>query len=514
MSPSSVPLLSILWALFALSVRGGFETEAFRLLQYSHNGENYGPQQSFLNLLAVSYPQTQTNEIPGLAVRCILLRSSDASVSVIANLMDKCGGIVILLSDSSSDSAQWRELEAWLLLQTFNIPVYYTHETSEWTRVYEDLSNSVFDSESLSQLWPLTNSYQVEVSASGVKPLPSTRLPTVHSVLPGSGDSSKTFAIVAYYDSLSVAPSLASGVDSNGSGMLALLEIARIFSSLYQREGSQGDYNLLFVVTSGGRLNYQGTSHWINQLDSRLKDSIEYALCLDSIGKSEELFFHVSKFAKKPRIQQLYSLFNQTASQKDIPLKFVQKKIDLDDERVYWQHEQFSKSKILGATVSSLPSAVDPRKRLDSFDNSETFSPETFKKNVNYLAEVLVHHFYDHHSVSSDLLSSVPEMNDVGLSSWLSAFDSHPRMAGFIADEDPLFDSVKNALAQYSADVTTNEQVLSNSTGFFFFSFFFISLFVSFLLFSLTNPTNSFPLHLLHPYGSDNQCLQSEACHL
>ena len=465
---SSLSLFAIVLALFSLSAQASFETDAFRLVQYSRNNENYGPQQSLLNLLAVAYPQTQGGEIPGLAVRCVLLRSSDASSSVISSLKDKCGGIVILLSDSSRNSPLWREFEAWLLLQTFNIPVYYTNETPEWTQVYEDLINSVFESEALAQLWPLTNSYQVEVSAPSMKALPSVRLPTIQTLIPGSGEASKTFAIVAYYDSLSVAPSLASGADSNGSGMLALIEMARIFSSLYNREGSQGEYNLLFVVTSGARLNYQGTSHWIDQLDSRLRDSIEYALCLDTIGKSEDLFFHVSKFAKKPQVQKMYSLFNHTAAQKDMSLKFVQKKIDLDDESVYWQHEQFSKAKILGSTLSSLPAAVDPRERLDSFDNSHTFNVESFKKNVNFLAEALVHHLYNHHSVKGDLLSSIPEMNEVGLRAWLEAFDNHPRMAGFIGEEDGLFESVKNAFGQYSEEVVVNEQVLTNSTGFCF----------------------------------------------
>ena len=480
---SSLSLLVIVLALFSLSVEASFETDAYRLLQYSHNNENFGPQQSLLNLLAVAYPQTQGGEIPGLAVRCVLLRSADASTEVISNLKGKCGGIVILLSDSSRNSAQWREFEAWLLHETFNIPVYYTTETPEWTQVYEDIANSVFESESLAQLWPLTNSYQVEVTAPAMKALPSVRLPTIQTLIPGAGEgATKTFAIVAYYDSLAVAPSLASGADSNGSGMLALLEMARIFSNLYNREGSQGEYNLLFVVTSGARLNYQGTSHWIDQLDSRLKDTIEYALCLDTIGKSEDLFFHVSKFAKKPQIQKMYSLFNRTAAQKDMSLKFVQKKIDLDDESVYWQHEQFSKSRILGATLSALPAAVDPRERLDSFDNSNTFNVEIFKKNVNYLAEVLVHHLYNHHSVKSDLLDSVPEMSEVGLGAWLKAFDEHPRMAGFIGEEDGLFESVKNAFGQYSGEVVVNDLVLTNSTGFFFFFFFFFNfIFILFL---------------------------------
>jgi Zn-dependent M28 family amino/carboxypeptidase len=49
------------------------------------------------------------------------------------------------------------------------------------------------------------------------------------------------------------------GSDSNGSGVVALLEIARLFSRLYSNPKTRGKYNLLFGLTSGGPYNYNGT---------------------------------------------------------------------------------------------------------------------------------------------------------------------------------------------------------------------------------------------------------------
>lgn len=49
------------------------------------------------------------------------------------------------------------------------------------------------------------------------------------------------------------------GSDSNGSGVVALLEIARLFSILYSNPKTQGSYNILFALTSGGPYNYNGT---------------------------------------------------------------------------------------------------------------------------------------------------------------------------------------------------------------------------------------------------------------
>ena len=52
---------------------------------------------------------------------------------------------------------------------------------------------------------------------------------------------------------------LSVGSDSNGSGIVALLEIARLFSFLYSNLRTRGIYNLLFGLTSGGPYNYNGT---------------------------------------------------------------------------------------------------------------------------------------------------------------------------------------------------------------------------------------------------------------
>ena len=56
------------------------------------------------------------------------------------------------------------------------------------------------------------------------------------------------------------------GSDSNGSGVVALLEVARLFSLLYSNPKTRGHYNLLFGLTSGGPYNYNGTRKVINSI--------------------------------------------------------------------------------------------------------------------------------------------------------------------------------------------------------------------------------------------------------
>lgn len=47
-----------------------------------------------------------------------------------------------------------------------------------------------------------------------------------------------------------------------------LLEIARLFSALYSTGRSRPQYNLVFIATGAGKLNYQGSKKWLeDQLD-------------------------------------------------------------------------------------------------------------------------------------------------------------------------------------------------------------------------------------------------------
>ena len=128
------------------------------------------------------------------------------------------------------------------------------------------------------------------------------------------------------------------GSDSNGSGIVALLEIARLFSILYSNPKTRGRYNLLFGLTSGGPYNYNGTQkvlisswliiifivpftflhfplsysclfQWLRSFDQRLRESIDYAICLNSIGSwDNELWIHVSKPPENTYIKQIFEV--------------------------------------------------------------------------------------------------------------------------------------------------------------------------------------------------------------
>jgi hypothetical protein len=108
-----------------------------------------------------------------------------------------------------------------------------------------------------------------------------------------------TLAIVTYYDTFSVVPELPRlGLDS--AQVVAFFELLRLFARLYENPRTQGRYNLLFVLTSGGSVNFDGARAWISQADSRLLDNIELVLCLDAIGRTDSHFYmHSSRVQTK-----------------------------------------------------------------------------------------------------------------------------------------------------------------------------------------------------------------------
>ena len=114
------------------------------------------------------------------------------------------------------------------------------------------------------------------------------------------------------------------GVQNNGSGVVALLELIRILSKFYENYENVIKYDILFVLTSAGKLNYEGAQQFINTLDSTISENLQYVLCLNSLGEfnPEELFMHVSRLPKEneENALRLYKIFNTTAENMNFTL--------------------------------------------------------------------------------------------------------------------------------------------------------------------------------------------------
>ena len=81
--------------------------------------------------------------------------------------------------------------------------------------------------------------------------------------------------------------------------MLAILELIKLFRKLFDSYGNYAKYDLLFLLSPSGSLNYKGTDAFLNDLAESYGHSIVFALCLDSIGTNSNLYLHVSRVPKQ-----------------------------------------------------------------------------------------------------------------------------------------------------------------------------------------------------------------------
>ena len=223
-----------------------------------------------------------------------------------------------------------------------------------------------------------------------------------------------------------------SGLNSNGSGVAVFLELIRILSKFYESYENVLKYDILFVLTSAGGLNYEGTQSFINNLDSTIVENLQYVLCLDSLGDvDKDLNVHVSRFPKNNEEtgQKLYKIFNTTSENMNFNLNYVKKKVYLTNKFIPWEHEQFSKKKILSATISGLKNPpVNNFNRTLLIDNQIDFP--NVKKNTKFLAESLLSCLFDYDiknfTIFKDDENLIDELNLETLLNYLKKISRSP----------------------------------------------------------------------------------------
>ncbi|GAU20012.1 hypothetical protein TSUD_273470 [Trifolium subterraneum] len=302
----------------------------------------------------------------------------------------------------------------------------------------------------------------------------------IHTNLPGwlaglktDGDSHQlpTIAIVASYDTFGAAPALSVGSDSNGSGIVALLEVARLFSLLYSNPKTRGQYNLLFGLTSGGPYNYNGTRKWLQSFDQRLRESIDYAICLDSIGSWEnELWIHVSKPPENAFIKQIMEDFSSVAEDLGFQVNLKHKKINISNSRVAWEHEQFSRLRVTAATLSELSTAPELLESTGGLIDGRQFVNEAaIVRSVKLIAESLAKHIYGHQGKNVQIFADNSNLavNPSYVRSWLDILSRTPRVAPFLSKDDPFITALKKELEDHTDEVHLQREVLDGMFTFY-----------------------------------------------
>nr|CAD1817922.1 unnamed protein product [Ananas comosus var. bracteatus] len=435
--------------------------DVYRLIQYDLAGAPLGSRLAALNHHAGAFPFAAGADLSRTAV-IVPIRDLDLSFlrDYIANKRP-LGGLLLLLPQKISDKLGGEqknddsglvkkilvELEQLLIHAEIPYPVYFAFEDEK----IEALLMDVRKGDSAGQpATATTGGYKFIVSLPEPKKLSSPTISNIQGWLPGlkeEGDANQlpTIAIVANYDTFGAAPALSVGSDSNGSG---------------------GKYNLLFGLTSGGPYNYNGTYKWLRSFDQRVRESIEYAICLNSIGSwNNELWIHVSKPPENPYIKQIYETFSDVAKDIGVSIGVKHKKIN-----VAWEHEQFSRFRVTAATLSELPVAPEFLESTGGlYDTRKSTDEKAIYRSVKLVAESIAKHIYGYEGRNIDIFAdnSSLAVNPYYITSWLDLLSQTPRVAPFLSKNDPFIAALKKELSDHTVEVHVQHESLDGIFTFY-----------------------------------------------
>ncbi|XP_054811556.1 uncharacterized protein LOC129312832 isoform X2 [Prosopis cineraria] len=407
--------------------------DVYRLIQYDMSGAPFGSRLASLNHHAGSLHFSPHADL-SRTVLVIPLRELNMTF-VKEYIVEKkpLGGLLFLLpkmfslenkggmkSDHQDDGKEQlknalAELEQILIHNNLPYPVYFAYEDDNIHAVLADIKKN----DATGQPATATNGgYKFVVSAPEPKKVASPSITNIQGWLAGKktdDDASQlpTIAIVASYDTFGAAPALSVGSDSNGSGVVALLEVARLLSLLYSNPKTRGHYNVLFGLMSGGPYNYNGTRKWLRSFDQRMRESIDYAICLNSIGSWEnDLWIHVSKPPENVYIKQIFDDFSIVAEELGFTVNLKHKKINISNPRRHiYRHEG---------------------------------------KNIRVFAD-----------------NSSLAVNPSYIRSWLNVLSQTPRVAPFLPKDDPFVAALKKELEDHTDQVDLHRDVLDGMFTFY-----------------------------------------------
>eukprot|EP01133_Synstelium_polycarpum_P008059 gene8059-9469_t len=414
---------------------------AYRMLQFEKGDQKFGPQRSTLNAPAIRY--NTAHPLTDYKSMVVVCRDTEFSAALLQSLVanDVAGVVVVVGSSVSNTAASATTMEA-LSSLAIPMPVYFVKDG--------EFDSSYLDSD-----------YRLVVTSAAPAPVtPAPAINNLHGILRGNatlGYSSPTILVVAHYDSSSIAPGLApTGNDANISGMVALLELSRVFSKLYSSPANQGTHNIMFLATGGSSSNFEGTRRWLESQPSHIVDAIDFVLCLDAMGQATPLYLHSSRpITKDDATRALYTAFQSSADANNVPFDLVQRKINIKNPVVFWEHEVFGRKHIASLTISS---------RATPSSDAAAPTVAAIKRNIKVVARALLARIYNNERISSDILSGSLDINEHFIESWINSLASTPRVYPF-ADVAPAAGSTDAPLVSHLVGIERAMKSYLNEVG-------------------------------------------------
>ncbi|KAJ1373750.1 hypothetical protein KIN20_036246 [Parelaphostrongylus tenuis] len=369
------------------------EFQAYRLQQYELSGNVVGSKNFRFQYEAVSLNSSALRRCIVTSWRELLSHNVD---EVLANSI---GAVLIIIpSDldalSPSDRALFTNLERKLATARTDLAVYVCHSSTETNAILNDVqSSSGAKKLAIQQLVNsiAANTFQFTSAGSpSTNPL-SYKPNNIIGRLSSSRRNSPTIAFVAHYDSHAPFPGIAVGADSNGSGVVVLLELLAIFRKFYEKASTKPPFNLVFVWTAAGKYNYQGTRQFIEDLQNDNSEDVllELAICVEALGGTGPIYMHASKQpADGSAADRLLRRLRLASPNHTVEL--VTKKISVNQPSS-WEHEKFNMKRLPAVTLSRLSTHDDPM-RKSLLDTVGQLSLESLEQNIRTIAEAVLGH--------------------------------------------------------------------------------------------------------------------------
>ncbi|CAI5439018.1 unnamed protein product [Caenorhabditis angaria] len=367
------------------------EFHAYRLNQYEISGNIYGSKNYRVAYEAVSLNSRTLR-------RCMVTTWRELLTLDVDDMWQLSTGAVLIFipSDieklSDVDRQKFLEFENRLSTVKTDLSVYVAPTTEDSASVLADVNNKEDKVQSIVQqlIQSIAGNTIQLTSGDNDGELTDTYKPSnIVGRLSSNERGAPTIAFVAHYDSSSVIPGLSAGSDSNGSGIVALLELLAVLSKFYDRPTTRPPFNLLFIWTAAGKMNYQGTRHWIDEYQKGSDDEkLDLAICIESIGrKTDGLYMHASKQPSETSVAaNIFRRIKAIAPNKKFDL--VTKKISLTSVSS-WEHEKFNIKRMPSVTLSTLPSPTDIA-RNSILDNASQIDEDELIENVRIIAEAVL----------------------------------------------------------------------------------------------------------------------------
>lgn len=453
--------------LLVLGAQAGYVMDAYKLVQVDIDGNPLGSR-------SVRLSQYANLNMEGVKLfrSVVVIPFSQATDQIIKDLATENNGIsgmlFILPSNfdngalDDEDMARFAAVEKCLTEISIPFPVYFTMETEDLQHMVKEIERSIKNGKPGSSA---KGGYMMVVKGTEAKPAKGPQIINFEGWLPGSegarpgASKDPTIVITAHYDTFTAAPSLAFSPGSNGSGTLALLALVRMFGRLYTSdEGLRPRHNILFLLTGGGKLDSAGLQLWLKTAHSRLLDSVELVISLDSLSgwgaaKSGDLYLHHSKPRGKDEVAAAwYDRFAAAAVQEGVTLHQVHKKINLALPYMPWEHERVAQHKMLAVTLSGRAKGVPPSATTSVLDRMHFVNLTSVASAARIVAEAVGVRLFPDKAGDVHIFKrgTTFDASLPFLERWLQILDSSPRMAPFFSAKSALGSAILRVLNDHT----------------------------------------------------------------